>query len=190
MFAFQSHEILIGNLRLGGNQPVRIQSMTNMHTMDTDATVAQVIRLAEAGCEMVRITAANIREAENLKNIRNKLHRKGVKIPLIADIHFLPKAAEIAARIVDKVRINPGNYSGSHHKAKKYSDIRYGLSQRTGRNGAKSGTTAEHLQTSRHRHPDRNQPRIALRPYFVPIRKYGQRNDGLSHGVYPDMPRQ
>ncbi len=122
---FISREITIGNLRLGGNQPVRIQSMTNTPTMDTDATVAQVIRLAEAGCEMVRITAANIHEAENLKNIRQKLHQKRKDIPLIADIHFLPKAAEIAARIVEKVRINPGNYSGSHHKAKKYSDTEY-----------------------------------------------------------------
>jgi len=122
---FISREITIGNLRLGGSQPVRIQSMTNTPTLDTDATVAQVIRLAETGCEMVRITAANIHEAENLKNIRNKLHRKGVKIPLIADIHFLPKAAEIAACIVEKVRINPGNYSGSHHKGRKYSEADY-----------------------------------------------------------------
>jgi len=93
--------------------------------MDTVATVAQVVRLAEAGCEMVRITAANVREAENLKNIRRALKEKGINIPLIADIHFLPKSAEIAATIVEKVRINPGNYSGSHHKAKKYSDAGY-----------------------------------------------------------------
>ncbi len=122
---FISREITIGNLRLGGSQPVRIQSMTNTPTLDTDATVAQAIRLAEAGCEMVRITAANIREAENLKNISRALKEKGIHIPLIADIHFIPKAAEIAAGIVEKVRINPGNYSGSHHKAKKYSDTDY-----------------------------------------------------------------
>jgi len=122
---FISREIVIGKLPLGGDQPIRIQSMTNTATLDTDATVAQVIRLAEAGCDLVRISAANIREAENLKNIRKKLHQKGVNVPLIADVHFLPKAAEVAAQIVEKVRINPGNYSGSHHKAKKYSEAEY-----------------------------------------------------------------
>jgi len=122
---FISREITIGDVRLGGDQPIRIQSMTNTSTMDTDATVKQVIRLAEAGCEMVRIAAANIREAENLKNISRTLKGKGIHIPLIADVHFLPKVAEIAARIVDKVRINPGNYSGSHHKGRKYAESDY-----------------------------------------------------------------
>ncbi len=122
---FVSREITIGDIRLGGNHPVRIQSMTNTPTMDTDATVKQVIRLAGAGCEMVRISAANVREAENLKNIRYVLKKNGVNIPLIADIHFLPKAAEVAARIAEKVRINPGNYTGSHHKGRKYSEADY-----------------------------------------------------------------
>jgi len=122
---FISREITIGNLRLGGIQPIRIQSMTNTHTLDTNATVAQVIRLAEAGCEMVRIAAANIREAENLKDIRNALARQSINIPLIADIHFQPKAAEIAASIVEKVRINPGNYGGLYHNKKTYSDTEY-----------------------------------------------------------------
>ena len=122
---FISREITIGNLRLGGRQPIRIQSMTNTPTLDTDATVAQVIRLAEVGCELVRITAANVQEAENLKNIRAALRERGIYIPLVADIHFMPKAAEIAAQIVEKVRINPGNYSGSHHKDKKYSEAGY-----------------------------------------------------------------
>lgn len=122
---FISREITIGNLCLGGRQPIRIQSMTNTATLDTDATVAQVIRLAEVGCELVRITAANVQEVENLKNIRIALKGKGIYIPLVADIHFMPKAAEIAAQIVEKVRINPGNYSGSHHKDKKYSEAGY-----------------------------------------------------------------
>ncbi len=122
---YHSHEIVIGKLRLGGRQTVLIQSMTNTPTLDTDATVKQIIRLAEAGCKLVRITAANVKEAENLKNIRESLQKKGVDIPLIADIHFQPKAAEVAAQIVEKVRINPGNYSGSHHKAKKYSEADY-----------------------------------------------------------------
>jgi len=84
--------------------------MTNTDTLDTKATVDQVIRLANAGCELVRITAPGIKEAENLSNIKNELIKKGYQIPLVADIHFNPKAADVAAQIVDKVRINPGNY--------------------------------------------------------------------------------
>ena len=122
---FISREIFIGNLPLGNSHPVRIQSMTNTPTLNTKATVEQIIRLVEAGCEMVRITTGSIREAENLKNIRDKLTEKGIDIPLIADVHFQPKAAEIAAGIVEKVRINPGNYSGSHHKNKQYSEAGY-----------------------------------------------------------------
>ena len=93
--------------------------------MDTQATVSQVIRLVEAGSELVRITAANIREAENLANIKDALRQKGIMVPLIADIHFMPEAAEIAAQIVEKVRINPGNYAGSHHRHKSYTDQEY-----------------------------------------------------------------
>lgn len=125
MPAYFSDEIQIGNLRLGGQQPVRIQSMTNTPTMDTEATVSQVIRLVEAGSELVRITAANIREAENLAKIKEALKQKGIKVPLIADIHFKPDAAEVAAQIVEKVRINPGNYTGSHHKNKSFSGQEY-----------------------------------------------------------------
>jgi len=125
MPAYFSSEIQIGNLRLGGQNPVRIQSMTNTPTMDTGATVSQVIRLVEAGCELVRITAANIREAENLAKIKDALRQKGIEIPLIADIHFMPETAEIAAKIVEKVRINPGNYVGSHHKNKRFTEQEY-----------------------------------------------------------------
>ena len=125
MFTGSSREISIGNLRLGGNQPVRVQSMTNTSTMDTQATVNQVIRLVNAGCEMVRITASNIREAENLKNIKAALIQKGINVPLIADIHFQPGAAEVAAQIVHKVRINPGNYTGSYHHNKSYTEDEY-----------------------------------------------------------------
>ena len=105
-----SREISIGNLSLGGLNPIRVQSMTNTPTLDTEATVQQTLELVNAGCELVRITAASLKEAENLANIKKLLIEKGCNIPLIADIHFLPKAADIAARIVDKVRINPGNY--------------------------------------------------------------------------------
>jgi (E)-4-hydroxy-3-methylbut-2-enyl-diphosphate synthase len=103
-------EVRIGDLLLGNFQPVRVQTMTTTDTMDTIATVEQSIRCIEAGAELVRITAPSKKEAENLLHIRNELHRRGYHTPLVADIHFTPNAAEIAARIVEKVRINPGNY--------------------------------------------------------------------------------
>ena len=106
----QSKEVAVGNMVIGGNHPVLIQSMTNTKTLDTDATVDQIVRLADVGCEMVRITTQNIKEAQNLNEIKNTLIKKGYRLPLIADVHFNPKVAEIAAQIVEKVRINPGNY--------------------------------------------------------------------------------
>lgn len=105
-----TREVKIGNLLLGNGHPIRIQTMTTTDTMDTAATVAQTIRCIEAGAELVRITAPSKNEAENLRNIKNELHARGYDVPLIADIHFTPNAAEIAARIVEKVRVNPGNY--------------------------------------------------------------------------------
>jgi (E)-4-hydroxy-3-methylbut-2-enyl-diphosphate synthase len=103
-------EVKVGDLVIGNFNPIRIQTMTTTDTMDTMATVEQSIRCIEAGAELVRITAPSKREAENLLNIKNELHRRGYKTPLVADIHFTPNAAEIAARIVEKVRVNPGNY--------------------------------------------------------------------------------
>ena len=100
----------IGDVPLGSEYPVRLQSMVNTDTMNTDATVAQAIRIIEAGGDYVRITAPGVREAEHLAVIKNELNRRGYRVPLIADIHFNPKAAETAARLVEKVRINPGNY--------------------------------------------------------------------------------
>jgi (E)-4-hydroxy-3-methylbut-2-enyl-diphosphate synthase len=110
LFNFKSKVVNIGNLPMGGDYPIRIQSMTSTNTMDTPATVEQSIRMIEAGCEYVRITAPGIKEAKNLANIKKELRKKGYTTPLIADIHYQPKAAEVAARIVEKVRINPGNY--------------------------------------------------------------------------------
>ncbi len=108
---YQTREVMIGNIGVGGNNPIRLQSMTTTDTMDTEATVAQSIRMIEAGCEIVRITAPSKKEAENLQNIKDALRKKGYETPLVADIHFTPNAAEIAARIVEKVRVNPGNYA-------------------------------------------------------------------------------
>ncbi|MBK6966178.1 MAG: (E)-4-hydroxy-3-methylbut-2-enyl-diphosphate synthase [Bacteroidales bacterium] len=108
---YHSKVVSIGNLLLGGNQPIRLQSMTNTNTLDTRATVEQSVRMIEAGCEMVRITAPGLKEAAHLQVIKDELKKRGYQVPLIADIHFNPGAAELAARIVEKVRINPGNYT-------------------------------------------------------------------------------
>ena len=101
----------VGGVPMGGENPIRVQSMTNTDTMDTAATVEQAIRMINAGCEYVRISVPGIREAENLRNIKDVLRERGYTTPLIADVHFNPKIAEIAASIAAKVRINPGNYN-------------------------------------------------------------------------------
>jgi len=108
---YKSSVVSIGSIPLGGNNPIRIQSMTNTDTLDTKASVAQCIRIIEAGADYVRLTAQGIREAENLAVIKKELRKAGFETPLIADIHFNPVAAETAARLVEKVRINPGNYA-------------------------------------------------------------------------------
>ena len=104
-------EVRIGDLLLGSSQPIRLQSMTTVDTMDTEGSVNQSIRMIEAGCELVRITAPSLQEARNLEFIRRELRARGYHTPLVADIHFTPNAAEMAARLVEKVRINPGNYA-------------------------------------------------------------------------------
>ncbi|MHB1686528.1 MAG: (E)-4-hydroxy-3-methylbut-2-enyl-diphosphate synthase [Ignavibacteriaceae bacterium] len=118
---YQTREVYIGDVPLGGGNPIRIQSMTTTDTMDTKATVEQSIRMVDAGCEYVRITAPSKLEAQNLEEIKKELLKRGYKVPLIADIHFTPNAAEIAARIVEKVRVNPGNYADR----KKFETIEY-----------------------------------------------------------------
>ena len=114
-------EVSIGNLKMGGANPIRLQSMTTTDTMDTEKSVEQSIRMIDAGCELVRLTAPSKNEAENLGKIREELLRKGYSTPLVADIHFTPNAAEIAAKLVEKVRVNPGNYADK----KKFEEIDY-----------------------------------------------------------------
>jgi (E)-4-hydroxy-3-methylbut-2-enyl-diphosphate synthase len=122
----QTRVVYIGDVPLGGNYPIRIQSMTISDTMDTAATVAETIQLVEAGCEIVRITAPSLNEAENLRHIKAELHRRGIRVPLVADIHFTPNAALKAAEYVEKVRINPGNYADKKKFAtREYSDNEY-----------------------------------------------------------------
>jgi len=118
---YLSREVCIGDLKMGAHHPIRIQSMTTTDTMDTAGTVAQSIRMIEAGCELVRITAPSIKEAQNLAEIKKELAKSGYHTPLVADIHFTPNAAELAARLVEKVRINPGNYADK----KKFENIDY-----------------------------------------------------------------
>lgn len=117
----QTVEVTIGDVPMGGGNPIRIQSMTTVDTMDTKGSVEQTIRMVEAGCEYVRITAPSIKEAQNLEAIRKELRSRGYTVPLIADIHFTPNAAELAARIVEKVRVNPGNYADK----KRFEEIEY-----------------------------------------------------------------
>ena len=118
---FKTREVQIGDIPMGGDNPIRIQSMTTIDTMDTLGSVEQTIRMVDAGCEYVRITAPSIKEAENLANIKKELRHRGYNVPLVADIHFTPNAAEVAARIVEKVRVNPGNYADK----KKFDQIDY-----------------------------------------------------------------
>lgn len=120
-------EVKVGNTPLGGRNPIRIQSMTNTSTMDTEASVSQCLRIADAGADYVRLTAQGVREAENIGVIRERLRGLGVNTPLVADIHFNPRAANAAATVVDKVRINPGNFvdPGRVFKKLEYTDDQY-----------------------------------------------------------------
>ena len=116
-----TREVKVGNLIIGGGHPIRVQTMTTTDTLDTEKTVAQVIRCIQAGAELVRITAPSKKEAENLAAIKASLQKQGYNTPIVADIHFTPNAAEIAATIVEKVRVNPGNYVDK----KKFEQIEY-----------------------------------------------------------------
>lgn len=118
---WKTREVQIGDVPMGGDNPIRIQSMTTIDTMDTMGSVEQTIRMVDAGCEYVRITAPSIKEANNLANIKQELRDRGYHVPLVADIHFTPNAAEVAARIVEKVRVNPGNYADK----KKFDQLSY-----------------------------------------------------------------
>ncbi|MFM7813151.1 MAG: (E)-4-hydroxy-3-methylbut-2-enyl-diphosphate synthase, partial [Flavobacteriales bacterium] len=118
---FLTRPVMVGSVGFGGENPIRLQSMTTTDTMDTEGTIAQSMRMIDAGCELVRITAPSKNEAENLANIKDGLRKNGYQTPLVADIHFTPNAAEIAARLVEKVRVNPGNYADK----KKFEEIEY-----------------------------------------------------------------
>ena len=123
----KSHEIHVGNISIGGDNSIRVQSMTNTSTMDTDASVAQILRIAEAGGELVRLTTQGTREAENMSAIHDAVRLAGCEVPLVADVHFNPNVADVAAKYCEKVRINPGNYvdAARQFKQLEYTDEQY-----------------------------------------------------------------
>ncbi len=122
-----TREVFVGNVGVGGNHPIRVQSMTTPSTRDTRGTVDQIIRLVGAGCEIVRLTVPTTADADNIPNIRSGLRRAGIDVPLVADIHFTPAAALSAADYVEKIRINPGNYADRKKFAvREYTDEQYG----------------------------------------------------------------
>src|ERR671934_2112396 len=122
----RTREVQIGSLGVGGSQPIRVQSMTTTRTQDIEATLAQTIRLIEAGCEIVRITAPTATDAQAIGEIKHRLRARGIDIPLVADIHFSPAAALEAAEHVEKVRINPGNFADQKvFRVREYTDEQY-----------------------------------------------------------------
>src|SRR5216110_2847568 len=122
----KTREVKVGNVGIGGDNPIRVQSMITCDTMDTEASIQQTIELTDAGCEIVRITAPTVKDARNLEHIVRELRERGSNVPIVADIHFKPEAAMEAAKWVDKVRINPGNYADSKKFViREYSDEQY-----------------------------------------------------------------
>src|SRR3982751_4221176 len=121
-----TREVRVGNVGIGGNNPIRVQSMITCDTMDTEMSIQQTMELADVGCEIVRITAPTVKDARNLENIVKGLRTRGCNVPIVADIHFKPDAAMEAAKWVEKVRINPGNYADKKKFAvREYSDDQY-----------------------------------------------------------------
>ncbi|WP_259015670.1 (E)-4-hydroxy-3-methylbut-2-enyl-diphosphate synthase [Emticicia fluvialis] len=165
-------QVKIGDLWLGSDYPIRVQSMTTIDTMDTTGSVEQSIRMIESGCELIRITAPSVKEAQNLENIKNELRRRGYTTPLVADIHFTPNAAELAARIVEKVRINPGNYADK----KRFEFIEY---------------TEENYQAELERIRDRFLPLIRICKEYGTAMRIGTNHGSLSDRIlsrYGDTP--
>ena len=153
--------------------------MTTANTMDTQKTVEEIIRIKDAGAQLVRVTAPNLKAAENLYNIKNLLHQKNRSIPLVADIHFTPKAAEIAASLVEKVRINPGNYiDRKHFNLKEYSKDEYQAEIK--RIEEKIASTSFGVQTTPHRSANRNQSWFSIRSDCQSIWRYSAWNGGVS----------
>ena len=182
----KSSIVNIGNTPLGGDNPIRIQSMANVSTMDTDAAVCQAIRMIEAGAEYVRFTAQGEREARNLGVIRKQLSEAGYTTPLVADIHFNPRAADAAAEEVEKVRINPGNYVDKvkTFDLQEYTDEEYAAELQK----IRDRFIPFLLQSTRNRHSYWRKPRFAVRPNYEPVRRHSRRHGCLMHGIPAYLP--
>lgn len=167
-----TREVKLGDLGMGGNNPIRVQSMTTIDTMDTRGSVEQITRMVNAGCEYVRITAPSVKEARNLENIKRELKKRNITVPLIADIHFTPNAAEVAARLVEKVRINPGNYADK----KRFEVIEY---------------TESDYQAELDRIRERFEPLVAICKEYGTAMRIGTNHGSLSDRIlsrYGDTP--
>ena len=159
--------------------------MTTTDTMDTEGSVEQSIRMIEAGSELVRLTAPSKNEAQNLEHIKKELNSRGYQTPLVADIHFTPNAAEIASRIVEKVRVNPGNYADK----KKFEEIEYtdesyqAELERIEKNSHHSYCFARR----RNNHANWNKPRFIIRQNIKPLWRHPRRHGGVCHGIYSNL---
>ena len=165
----ESREVTVGNVKVGGGNPVVVQSMITSDTRDTQACVKEVLQLADAGCEVVRITAQTRKYAQNLENIRDGVRAANCGVPLVADIHFKPDAAFEAAKWVEKVRVNPGNYvDKKKFEIREYTDEQYEEELRPDSGGIR--TVGRSLQGPRPCGENRNESWFALRPYHESLR--------------------
>jgi Enzyme involved in the deoxyxylulose pathway of isoprenoid biosynthesis len=175
-------QVRVGEALIGGNAPILVQSMTTTKPKDVEKTVAETLALAKVGCGLVRITAPTFADAQGLEEVMKQVRAAGCKVPVSADIHFQPKAAFEALKWVEKVRINPGNFvdtgiltlenqtdkmfdEGKEKVAEAFTPFSPG--------GQASGT----------RHPYWREPRFALGPHDLPLRRHGGRHGGKRHGI-------
>lgn len=184
----KSSIVQIGNTPLGGEYPVRIQSMTNTSTLDTAASVDQCIRIIQAGADYVRLTAQGVREAENLGEIKRELIARDYTTPLVADITSTRKFADAAAYTVDKVRINPGNFVDSARTFKQlsYTDEEYTAELQKPQREVHS--ISEYLQRTTHGNTFRSESRFSVGPYHEPLWRYPRRYGGVVYGVFENLP--
>ncbi len=184
-----TREVMIGGVGVGGANPIRVQSMITCDTMDTEASIAQTMELAAVGCEIVRITAPTVKDSANLQHIVAGLRARGCHVPIVADIHFKPEAAMEAAKWVDKVRINPGNYADSKKfKIIEYTDEQYAAEIERIRE--RFTPLVRLCQRTRDRDAHRDESRLALRPDHEPLRRHSARHGGKRARVCPDRARR
>ena len=172
-----SRVVTVGRVAIGGENPIRVQSMLTSNTLDTEACVVETLGLVEAGCEIVRVTAQTRRHAANLEHIKSALVSRGVDVPLVADIHFKPDAAMEAAKWVEKVRVNPGNFVDSKKFAvREYSDEQYEEELERIRERFHAACRALHRARGGDAH--RHEPRFPERPHHEPVWRHAARHGG------------